>query len=1365
MKTCRHILNYIGILFFVVFCNKNSLSQCNCTPTGAFPATINGITVSLSNTGDVTNYGGNYTSCGISAGPMWVGQNGGFSQTYTFSSPVNNISYVITASSSSGALSPCGGEDFTFSVSSGVLTTSQCGSGCPFTQTGNTFCSTGTDDGTIIVLSSTSNFTSFTVSGSGGSSGSLAGVCIQSFSTTTCTTPTLNTTSSYTICQGETQSLSVSGASTYSWSPNNSLNMPTGSDVISSPTITTTYTIIGSNGASCIDTITTTVYVNPNPVPSFTYNSACFGTPVSFTDTSTPNSGPNEITNWIWDFNNDGNLDNFSQNPSYVFPTAGTFTVNLYTAIISSGCLANIIQTVSINPPPSVYVINTNSQCDTTKIDWMNFNTVTPTSASGSVGGYSINATQTNPGLFAHSGMYGVGNFPSQYSVATITNAIANNQAGLFTFCFNESVINPQICLSSIGQGGIPVPVNTSVPYEVVWPGIAMTYPNNTQFIGEEGYTIIKFPGVHTCISFDYLVTENYCTIGFGLMDVNCQKDTICPNEPVAFLAKGASTYTWNTGATTNTLLVNPTANAQYTVTGTNQFGCSNSNTVSIDVYTVSPITVNNASICIGQQTATLNASGAVSYTWNNPATLSSSTGSIVTANPNTSTDYTIASIDNNECIVTTTANVHVYPLPTIIASSNTLCIGSSASINASGASTYTWESSATLSSANGATVIASPTVTSNYTLTGEDANGCTNTTTTTVVVNPLPIMTVTSNTICVGKSGDLTASGAITYTWNSPITLNSNTGNTVTANPITTTNYTVIGTDNNGCVNSATTSVTVNNLPNVTATPSFSMCSANTGTLTANGATNYTWSPSITLSSSTGSFVTANQNANQTYTVIGEDITTTCTNAAVTTISITTTPTVIAIATPTMLCPQQSSTLTASGASAYLWLPFMTLGNSVVASPTVNTTYTVVGANGSCTNTAEVAVSVTVNPTIAATTETICSGSSANLTASGGVSYTWTPSLYLSSNQGAAITSSAPITTQYVVIGTSPLGCKNSATVDVTVVSTPTVTVIGNPLTICTGSTSILTANGASSYSWAPAGSVDNANNANVVASPSVTTIYSVIGENSIGTIRCTDTKTIQVIVRPKINPLMSPNDQICEGQTTKIYAKGGNVYQWQPTTGVSKPNDSVTVVKPTATTIYTVSVSYNNLCPETGTVQVTINPLPIIDAGKDSTINIDESIVLQGTGNVNVGFLSPDGNPLVCNWCSVVEVFPKENTCYTLEGYTDKGCRATDDVCITITKDWDVYIPNAFSPNNGDNVNDYFLPQGFGITGIDLYIFDRWGNKIFQEIDAKIGWNGNYKNAICEQGIYVYKVTIKAMNGEVTERTGHVTLLGKSK
>lgn len=95
-------------------------------------------------------------------------------------------------------------------------------------------------------------------------------------------------------------------------------------------------------------------------------------------------------------------------------------------------------------------------------------------------------------------------------------------------------------------------------------------------------------------------------------------------------------------------------------------------------------------------------------------------------------------------------------------------------------------------------------------------------------------------------------------------------------------------------------------------------------------------------------------------------------------------------------------------------------------------------------------------------------------------------------------------------------------------------------------------------------------------------------------------------------------------------------------------------------------------------------------------------------------------------------------------------------------VTKNWDVYIPNSFTPNN-DELNDIFVPSGYGLTEITLTIFDRWGHQIFKSNDTVRGWDGKLKGKLCEQGVYVYKAEIKTISGNTVEKVGHVTLLGK--
>ena len=167
---------------------------------------------------------------------------------------------------------------------------------------------------------------------------------------------------------------------------------------------------------------------------------------------------------------------------------------------------------------------------------WMTINSVTSSTASG-IGQNSItvNITQTGGGMFQHDGMYAATNFPAEYGVPLIgTTQIANTQAGIFTATFSSPVTDALVAFASVGQGGTPVQVQVRdengdpKPFTPIWEsGGETTYQNPvgatqyTQFTGEEGFNIIRIDGTMSSVTFNYTVSENYCTICFGFVDQN----------------------------------------------------------------------------------------------------------------------------------------------------------------------------------------------------------------------------------------------------------------------------------------------------------------------------------------------------------------------------------------------------------------------------------------------------------------------------------------------------------------------------------------------------------------------------------------------------------------------------------------------------------------------------------------------------------------------------------------------------------------------------------------------------------------------------------------------------------------------------
>jgi len=286
--------------------------------------------------------------------------------------------------------------------------------------------------------------------------------------------------------------------------------------------------------------------------------------------------------------------------------------------------------------------------------------------------------------------------------------------------------------------------------------------------------------------------------------------------------------------------------------------------------------------------------------------------------------------------------------IPAITAKGGTICAGALQNIIADGASTYSWSNSL----GSGVTKTVNPTTSTTYTVTGTDANNCTNTANAVVNVNTKPNVTAGGGTICAGDSQNITAGGASTYSWSNSLGI----GVTKTVNLTTTTTYTVTGTDANNCTNTANAVVNVNAKPTVTA-GGGTICAGNSQNITADGASTYSWSNSL----GSGSTKTVNPTTFTTYTVTGTD-TKNCTNTANAVVNVNAKPTVTAGG--GTICAGDSQNITAGGVSTYSWSNSLGSGATKTVNPTTVTTYTVTGTDvNNCTNTANAVVNVNPLP------------------------------------------------------------------------------------------------------------------------------------------------------------------------------------------------------------------------------------------------------------------------------------------------------------------------------------------------------------------------------------------------------------------
>ncbi len=425
----------------------------------------------------------------------------------------------------------------------------------------------------------------------------------------------------------------------------------------------------------------------------------------------------------------------------------------------------------------------------------------------------------------------------------------------------------------------------------------------------------------------------------------------VCAGSTGTLTAAGASTYSWSTGQASASATVNPVSNSVYTVTGTDLNGCSATYTTAVAVNALPAVGANSPSVCAGS-TTTLTASGASTYTWNTTQAATS-----ITVNPTVNMTYTVAGTDLNGCVNTATTQVTVHALPLVTANSPTVCAGSTTSLTATGADTYTWNATQAA-----ATITVAPTAGTIYSVTGTGLDGCVSTFTTQVTVNALPPVSANAPSVCAGGTTTLTATGANTYTWNATYIATS-----ITVGPTASTIYTLEGTDLNGCLNSFTTQVTVNALPLVSANAP-SVCAGGTTTLTATGAATYTWNTAQAASS-----ITVSPTANTVYTVTGTDGNG-CVNSFTTQVTMSAAP--VMTVNSSTICSGATATLTASGVSSYTW-SIGSNSSSVTASPTAATVYTVSGNLAGCpvtvTQTATITVSALPSVSIAAITSALC--------------------------------------------------------------------------------------------------------------------------------------------------------------------------------------------------------------------------------------------------------------------------------------------------------------------------------------------------------------------------------------------------------
>ncbi len=849
------------------------------------------------------------------------------------------------------------------------------------------------------------------------------------------------------------------------------------------------------------------------------------------------------------------------------------------------------------------------------------------------------------------------------------------------------------------------------------------------------------------------LISDYYCnsdtlyaTVVVDSIISNIKPDTtICEGTTINLWATGGSSYNWypTTGMTNPTIAtpqVTPTVSTRYYVDITSVNGCVTTDSITIDfhndVMSISPDT----SMCIGQS-INLTGTGGGTYSWN-PTGSSTSTISVT---PSSTTVYTLNVVSPNGCNLSDSVVVTVFNDPHTITPDTAICPGFSATLVATGGGTYVW-SNGNLTSSRTVT----PNSTTTYTVVTTSPNGCTLYDTTTVTVHNDPASIKPDTTICEGTTISLWATGGASYNWYPTTGMTNPTIATPQITPTVATRYYIDITSPNGCV--TTDSIYVDfHTDAMSISPDTSLCIGQSVNLSGTGGGTYSWNP--TGSSTSTISVTPNSTTVYTLNVVSPNGCNLSDSVTVTVFN-----DVMTISPDTTICPGLSLVLNSSGGGTYSWSSTGSILGINSSNPTVTpsraTKYnlSIISPNG-CSLKDSVMVYIHDEIYGAGPDAMICSGDTAQIFAFGGVNYNWTPAISLTNSSISNPQAFPILNTVYQVSITSINGCIYSDSVSVVIDTNKVYHTVSNDTVVCGSLGTVLSATGGTSYSWSPAFLLSTPNSATTMASPVRNTTFYVDISNTCFTVR----DSINVIVAGQ-NSIIIPDDTICEGDITTIFASGASSYSWESDPSiVSGQNSSALTVKPIQPTSYRLNIIDIYGCKDSTIVRIDIYDKALIYAGKDVIIPLGESTNLLAQGDPGPVTWTPAGS-LNCANCRLTQAFPEVTTMYTVELTDKNGCLAKDSVLVEIGGI--LRVPNTFTPN-GDGHNDQFLTVGVNITKFRLQIFNRWGQLIFETTDINNGWDGTYAGVMSKEDTYVWKVTYEHLTTQTEQVMGHVNLV----
>ena len=1166
---------------------------------------------------------------------------------------------------------------------------------------------------------------------------------------------------------------------------------------------TVTYTVTTASG--CQSVLTKTLNVFPNPVVAITANTVCIGLPTTFGNTSNV-AAPDNITNWSWDFDNNGTSDNTTQTPTNTYATAGNF-VAVLTATTNNGCVNSNSVTVKVNALPTA--------------------TFSPITACVNAN-VALNNTSSAPAgdnITSYSWNFGAGATPATGAIANPTPLVYST-SGVKTIVLN--ITANTTCTASITQtvNIIPLPVaNFSATSVCQGTATAFTdlstptgsitswswdFTNNgssdnstnapTNIYPASGtYSVLLVVSVASCTNSVVLPIDvwghaipNFVpnTVCFGSASTFSNTTDITTNANVG----GMPTWAWGFGDGNTSVAQSPTntyssaviSSYNVTLTATSAHGCIDNIVKTVTVNALPTATFTPVNACINANVSLNNASTIAlpdnisSYSWtfgsgSTPATSNVQNPPTLSYNSSGIKSITLIITANTTCSASITQTVEVYPQPVANFSATAVC--------QSIATAYTDLST--------------------------------------------PTGSITS------WAWDYTNNSSIDNSTNAPTNIFATSGTFTTS---------LIVTDNHTCKDTVKLPVDVwgHTIPNFTpdkvcfgTSSVFTNLTDDTSNPNVGVGTTYNWdfgdTQTSTLYSPSHTYSTGG-NVNATYIVT---LTATslhnCIDNAVKTVSVFAVPT--ASFTSNTVCLGSSTSLTdasngnGNNVNAYAW-DFLNDGTvDVTGVPTPNYTFPNFGNNNVsytvstspapglvCSNTTNtITVFVNPNPVPDFTFVNNCinaqpntfNASSSTIAIGTNTAYVWAFGNGISVPSAAStssVTYAAPGVYNVTLTVTSDKGCQKNVVKQVEVYAKPNMAIGNSPA--CDQQAMTFTAiampgsGTIANWYWDLNNSIfsieaNGQNINNTFTGPGAHTI-GLVTETNHG---CRDTiyKSIYVNYIPvavfsadTLSGCPAPKFCVTFTDASPAIALPAQIAQWHWTLGDGTSFTNSTnlpvnhcYVNNSSNQVATFDVDLV-VISDSGCVSpvnhkasyITVYPTPIAKyIALPNPVSIIEPLVyftnqsqdytkfwwtFVGTGPYKVD--SVNVNPTHLYDSETAQIY--FSNLIVMNQY---GCTDTAYVPVEVQPEFTFYIPNAFTPTNDDGINDYFTGAGIGIDKYEMWIFDRWGAMIYYTDDIKKGWDGRVQGKTAEgkQDVYTWKVKLTDVLGKKHEYIGHVTLL----